>query len=354
VVAGIGAALLIGAALQQAATARRRHKEQTDADRQGRITESFAKAVEQLGSDKLEVRLGGIYSLERISKESPDDYWTVMENLTAFVREHSRRNEAERTAQDLEGEPPATDITAALSVLTRRSERGRELERVNNWCLNLTGAILKQARLRGAHLEGADLSHAHLERAYLPGARLEGADLSGAHLEGALLGQAHLEKAHLREAYLREADLSGARLEEAELWHAHLERANLGQAHLEEANLSGAHLQGAHLGQAHLEEANLSGAHLQGAIFSNYREGTEANLSGAHLAGAVLSRAEGLSEANLAKAHGDAATRLPAGLTRPAHWLTTDLIGDALRLGDQLRHDFEQNLPSNSVFRRRT
>jgi hypothetical protein len=32
---------------------------------------------EQLGSNKLEVRLGGIYSLERISKESPDDLWTV-------------------------------------------------------------------------------------------------------------------------------------------------------------------------------------------------------------------------------------------------------------------------------------
>ena len=79
-----------------------RHFGQTDADRQRRITESFAKATEQLGSDKLEVRLGGIYSLERISKESPDDYWTVMENLTAFVRERSRRNEAERTSQDLE------------------------------------------------------------------------------------------------------------------------------------------------------------------------------------------------------------------------------------------------------------
>jgi hypothetical protein len=31
------------------------------ADRQRRITESFSKAVEQLSSDKLEVRLGGIY-----------------------------------------------------------------------------------------------------------------------------------------------------------------------------------------------------------------------------------------------------------------------------------------------------
>jgi hypothetical protein len=48
------------------------------------------------------VRLGGVYSLERISKESADDYWTVMENLTAFVRERSRRNETERTSHDFE------------------------------------------------------------------------------------------------------------------------------------------------------------------------------------------------------------------------------------------------------------
>src|SRR5208283_1279828 len=90
------------AGLSVAAVALAHHFAQTNADRQRRITESFSKAAEQLGSDKLEVRLGGIYSLERISKESPEDYWTVMENLTAFVRERSRRNERERNSQDLE------------------------------------------------------------------------------------------------------------------------------------------------------------------------------------------------------------------------------------------------------------
>src|SRR5215472_8488533 len=79
-----------------------RHFAQTEADRQRRITESFSKAVEQLGSDKLEVRLGGIYALERISQESPRDYWTVMETLTAFVREGTQRTEAKRTARPLE------------------------------------------------------------------------------------------------------------------------------------------------------------------------------------------------------------------------------------------------------------
>jgi hypothetical protein len=79
--AAVGAAVLAWIALRQmgiprkqAETADKRHTAQTDADRQRRITESFSKAIDQLASDKLEVRLGGIYSLERISKESQDDY----------------------------------------------------------------------------------------------------------------------------------------------------------------------------------------------------------------------------------------------------------------------------------------
>src|SRR5271155_3969802 len=95
--AAIAPLLTLTAGVAVALVALLRHFAQTDADRQRRITESFSKAIEQLASDKLEVRLGGIYALERISKESAEDYWTVMENLTAFVRERTRRSEAERT-----------------------------------------------------------------------------------------------------------------------------------------------------------------------------------------------------------------------------------------------------------------
>ena len=146
VVAGIGAVLLIGAALQQAATARRRHKEQTDADRHRRITESYSKAVEQLASNKMEMRLGGIYTLERISRESPDDYWTVMETLAAFVRERARwraselgTSETKQEAQDRQA--PPTDIAAVLAIIGRRSERERKRENSDHKRFNLGGPI---------------------------------------------------------------------------------------------------------------------------------------------------------------------------------------------------------------------
>ncbi|MFM7790796.1 MAG: pentapeptide repeat-containing protein, partial [Microcystis panniformis] len=53
------------------------------------ITERFSKAVEQIGNTKEEVVIGGIYSLERIAKDSPKDQWTIMEVLTSYIRKNS-------------------------------------------------------------------------------------------------------------------------------------------------------------------------------------------------------------------------------------------------------------------------
>lgn len=66
ILAGLGGLFLIYAAIRQAQVAADRHAAQTSADLQRRITETFSKAIEQLGKDKLEVRLGGIYALGRL------------------------------------------------------------------------------------------------------------------------------------------------------------------------------------------------------------------------------------------------------------------------------------------------
>lgn len=57
---------------------------------QGHITERYTKAIEQLGKlengePHLEVRLGGIYALERIAYDSRRDQQTIMEVLCAYV-----------------------------------------------------------------------------------------------------------------------------------------------------------------------------------------------------------------------------------------------------------------------------
>ena len=50
-------------------------------------TERFTRAIDQLGNESLDVRLGGIYALEPIARDSKDDHPQVVEILTAYVRE---------------------------------------------------------------------------------------------------------------------------------------------------------------------------------------------------------------------------------------------------------------------------
>lgn len=85
---------------------------------------------------------------------------------------------------------------------------------------------------------------------------------------------------------------------------AQLIGARLSGARLRGASLRGACLIGADLKKADLRMADLIGADLRGA-----------DLSGADLTGSIF-----LTQAQLNAAKGDSATKLPAALTRPAHW----------------------------------
>ena len=278
-------------------------------------TELYGKAMEQLGSDKLEVRLVGIYSLERIARAFEKDHWLIMEVLTAYVRKHAPWREDKGAPKDLSSDKdqpplgkssppkPHADIQAILTVIGRRSSTYAQKE-------------MQTLDLRGTDLRGADLRIALLQWADLRGASLEGADLVEASLERADLRGARLQEAWLWKASLEQADLRGARLEKAWLMEANLDRANLYLTHLEGANLQKASLKGANLWGASLEKALLGGASLKGADLRFARlEG--ANLSEAHLEGADLSGAIGLTREQIDKAITDEETKLPYYVPRP-------------------------------------
>jgi hypothetical protein len=80
------------AALRQAEVAQRDH-----------VVEMFNRAVDQLGSEKLEVRLGAIYTLKRISRDPQyADYRTpILETLTAYIRERTREDTGDESPVDV-------------------------------------------------------------------------------------------------------------------------------------------------------------------------------------------------------------------------------------------------------------
>ena len=210
---------------------------------QGHVTDRYTKAVEQLGGRKPDVRIGGIYALERVARDSARDHPAVMEVLTAFVREHSSVSMRPSRPDGAEPErSPGADVQAALTVVGRLTMVGRGDEKRHIRPIDLSGAALADAKLpHGAHLVGAKLAGVNFSGVDLSGADLTRADLTEAILIRAVLGPVELTDAELAEAELPrngrsvatklvDSDLTGADLTGAFLTGADLTRANLTRA----------------------------------------------------------------------------------------------------------------------------
>lgn len=220
----------------------------------GQITDRFTKAVEQLGNQDPSVRLGGIFSLERIAHESDRDHPVVMEILSAYVRAHSKDQDPSRRP----------DIGAAMLVIGRRRierDKGSGGTVLNLKEVDLSNLDLAKGNYARISFVEAKFLHATLADTQFDGADLTGSDLDEADLRRATFSgrakliNASLRRARLFHAVLRGVDLSGAVLTGANLWHCDLREADFAGAKLDssfllEADFRGAHFQGADLSEA--------------------------------------------------------------------------------------------------------
>lgn len=197
--------------------------------KEGQITDRYTAAVGNLGAKEMDVRLGGIYALERIMQDSHRDHPTIANVLATYIRLHA-------AARPPKNQDAPADVQAALTILGTRNTAYDKAFRPDLHGAHLNGAVLWGAHLRGAALYDADLSGAHLA-----GADLRGADMAGVKLRGANLMDAAVSGAHLAEADLSRADLGGVSLR-----GTYLKGADLSGADLYHANLRGAYLEGAH------------------------------------------------------------------------------------------------------------
>jgi len=216
---------------------------------EGQITERFTRAVEQLGAvDKdgnpaIEIRLGGIYALERIANESDKDYWPIMDILTAYVKKNASIEDSKVRKQN----KVRLDIQVILIVI------GRCKYPISDgvyYRLDLSNIFVREVDLQEASFVDVEFNEANFEKAYLPSSNLEGvsffgtnlknAILVGANLEEAILSKTNLEGSALAAAYLKGAYLDGANFKRANLEWSNFEKADLQEAYFEETNLKNA------------------------------------------------------------------------------------------------------------------
>jgi len=105
----------------------------------------------------MEIRLGGIYALERISTESEEDYWPIMEILNAYIRQNSSIE-----TEEVKKNKVSMDIQAVLTVIRRREDPANDGKYIS---FDLQKTYLREANLEGTNLENSNLEDAYLERA---------------------------------------------------------------------------------------------------------------------------------------------------------------------------------------------
>lgn len=198
--------------------------------RNTQITAQLSAATEQLGGDKVEVRLGAIYTLDRLLRtaEGPDGEWdslTVYNLLAGYIKARSpwparpldedeqRRRVDRYLALEIESlRKRAPDVQVALAAVGHREKRLPPGLTFRPFLADtdLRGATLSGLRLQGADLRSAQLDYANTRVLLKKGEQTEQTDLSSADLQDASLRCAHLEGTDLTQAKLQRADLRDA------------------------------------------------------------------------------------------------------------------------------------------------
>lgn len=243
------------AATTQATTAQESH-----------LTGIFTKSVELLGLVReiktltadgspvarslpnLEARLGALYSLERLLRESNKDQQAILETLCAYIRENSPlkipedENERDSISSGKNAPEPSrrTDVQAAITIIGRRSTVIHDIGRREGWRLDLRETNLVGYDFSSLNFDASDFSGSFLNFCKLNGASFQSSLFTntlfcGAELNRASLALSSFNHCNFKSAKIKDADFSQTTIEDTDLREAHVENLDIRGANLANA-----------------------------------------------------------------------------------------------------------------------
>lgn len=194
---------------------------QTQINEQSQITERFTRAVDQLGSENLYMRIGALHALERIGRDSENDVVAILRLLSNFVRSQSS---SQKTSHILHGgdAPAPLDAVEGLAVIIRLAGKYEQLLRNEERSIvNLHASYLPHLTdFGGMSFFRFDFTRCNLSQGFFLGSNFEGADFLRAHLNNAWLEHCNFRHTQFDKAILDGAHFGGADMTEAILWSA--------------------------------------------------------------------------------------------------------------------------------------
>ncbi len=258
---------------------------ETETSRDRLNVDTFSTAVEQLGSEKIEIRLGAIYTLEGLARQELDrnaDGYLVeqtLETLAAFVREQSQslwrnyyrdnKDSIEKALEQLTKFVPQTNTNPPVKESIRLViAQGQHVEKAREDLAAAVNVIARtypfEKRPDFKRYDGVDLRDSFLPFLSLPtDADLRRFNLNGAILVGASLRQVNLSRSVLNKTVLRNVDFR----------YADLTGATFNMARFHQTDFQNAELINCDFGVSYRSlKIKLSGANISGANFAGIQK----------------------------------------------------------------------------------
>jgi uncharacterized protein YjbI with pentapeptide repeats len=249
--------------------------------REQHVTDRLSKAIEQLGASEetrpvVEIRIGAIYALERLSMDSPRDYWAIVNILGEYLSQHARPENLQATTLKtfLNTNFIRSDLKASLTVLGRRRDPSPCL----GFRLRLVNCYLPWTTIAG-NFERTDMVNCDFSRG------------------GFLMADFSL------------SSIGRVDFRNCELYRVKFDHTNQGFVSYE-----GSKMEGVSFCDATLSRVDFRGA---ACLWVDFRG---AKLAFVNIAGCDLSTSFGITAEMLEGTIGDDKTVLPAGLSRPTSW----------------------------------
>ncbi|MDG4838368.1 pentapeptide repeat-containing protein [Micromonospora sp. WMMD967] len=231
-VSGVGV-IYTGRSVKVAADSVAAARDEIRLSEQGQVNERYSRGVEHLGSDSLDVRVGGILALEQIANDAPSRAAAVRAILNSFISIHAPRRDVRSvrviprvSAGSFNPRHVAQDTGVALATLGRvggpislsyldlggAAFSSGDYANSWFWATDLSSSAAFSANMQGSVFCYSDLSFVFFSRIDLRGGNFESANLTGARLEQSDLRNANFTNATLAGALLIGSDLRGAKI----------------------------------------------------------------------------------------------------------------------------------------------
>jgi hypothetical protein len=209
------------------------------------LTERFHKAVEQISSEKQQLRIFGTSAIIRLTKESNEYEQEARVLFSTRIKEIAERGDpAQGNAQPEVNPSPAVGSNSPPSISNKNIEKHRtEIQLMIHFLGNPIG-------------NGGQIDMSNIE---LKGLRFSRCVCRSWNFARSVLDGAHFDSSSLYSAAFNNARLKGATFEQAVLIHADFTGADLRDVNFNQANLANADFAGADLGGVNFNQADVKG-----------------------------------------------------------------------------------------------